>query len=570
MFPYLPNASLPRMILRPLSGWDAAAHLDAAVEPSLLLRWWMPPLIGLAACLLVWRIGRCIYMARYARRLEQAVEERTRQLREAQQDLARERERLEQTLDSIHDAVIATDRAGAVFHWNAAATSLTGISEEDAVGRKCADMVPELQLPAHGDFRLDGVQLGGRTRSVEGAVAQLKSSARGAVVALRDVTDRVALEKEVARRQQLTAIGGLAAAFAHEFNNDLTVLGGTLDLLADEGGLDADLLHKVAAARETIDRAAGRTNRLVTFSAGGAPAKRPTDLAALLEAVAARVMEGSDLQVHCDVEGALPLADVDPAQVTQALHNLLLNAREHVPKGGNLALSLRAGGPDGPDEPPRWLELTVSDDGPGMHDEQRERAFEIFYSTREGNAGLGLSVVHSTVTRHGGQVHLSSSPGFGTTVRLLLPAARKVEPVVELPRPAADAAARVLVMDDDSAVRHVLARMLRSLGHEVVETARGEDAIAAYEQARSEDAPFDAVTLDLKVAGGLGGLETARAILAIDPAARLLAVSGYSDEGTMATFAAEGFGGALAKPFQRRELAAKLEALLGRQPAPQG
>ena len=164
MFPYLPNTSLPRMILRPLSGWDTAAHLDAAVEPSLLLRWWMPPLIGLAACLLVWRIGRCIYMARYARRLEQAVEERTRQLREAQQDLARERDRLEQTLDSIHDAVIATDRAGAVFHWNAAATSLTGISEEDAVGRKCADMVPELQLPAHGDFRLDGVQLGGRTR----------------------------------------------------------------------------------------------------------------------------------------------------------------------------------------------------------------------------------------------------------------------------------------------------------------------------------------------------------------------------------------------------------------------
>jgi DNA-binding response OmpR family regulator len=125
-------------------------------------------------------------------------------------------------------------------------------------------------------------------------------------------------------------------------------------------------------------------------------------------------------------------------------------------------------------------------------------------------------------------------------------------------------------MDDDDDVRHVLARMLRALGHAVVETAKGEDAIAAFEQARSEGAPFDVVTLDLKVAGGLGGLETARALLAIDPGALLLAVSGYSDEGTMAAFAAEGFGDALAKPFQRHELAAKIEALLRRQPAPQG
>jgi PAS domain S-box-containing protein len=563
----LPKASLSLPLPRSLSGWH-----DAAVEPSILARWWMPLVIGLAAGLLVWRIGRCIYMARYARRLEQAIEERTRQLREAQRDLAKERDSLERTLDSVHDAVVAADAGGAVVHWNAAATALTGISEEDAVGRRWDDLVPELRLPARGELRLDRVQLGGRTRSIEGAVTQLKRSERGAVIALRDVTDRVALEQEVARQQRLASIGGLAARVAHDFNNDLTVLGGTLDLLADEGGLDADLLQQLAAARETIDHAAGLTNRLATFSAGGAPAKRPTDLAALLEAVTARAMEGSGLQLHFDVEGTLPLADVDPEQIAQALQNLLDNAREHATPGGNLTLSLRAEGCDGSDEPPRWLELTVADDGPGMHDEQRERAFEIFYSTREDSAGLGLGVVHSTVTRHGGKVHLTSSPGFGTTVRLLLPAAREAEPVVELPRPgtAAATAARVLVMDDDDDVRHVLARMLRALGHAVVETAKGEDAIAAFERARSEGAPFDVVTLDLKVAGGLGGLETARALLAIDPDALLLAVSGYSDEGTMAAFAAEGFGDALAKPFQRHELAAKIEALLRRQPAPQG
>lgn len=547
---------------------DEVVSPPVAVTPAFLDRWWALPLLGLLACLMVWRIGKCVWMARYARRLEAAVAERTRQLGDAQQDLARERDQMECTLDSIGDAVVATDADGVVFHWNNAAGELTGIDAGSALGRRWSDLLPGLELPESGEFRFDGVTVGGRVRTVEGSVAKLRDSSRGGVAALRDVTHRTQLEQEVARRQRLESVGTLAAGIAHDFNNDLTVLRGTLDLLSEEASLDAGLLDNVDAARDTIDHSVSLTGQLLTFSSGGAPARRPTDLATLLEDAAERALSGSDVRVHYDLDAALPDADVDPVQMTQVLHNLLINARDHLPAGGNLTLSLRAAAPatEAGEQAGRWLELTVSDDGPGMLVEQQERAFDLFYSTREGQPGLGLSVVHATVTRHGGQVRLSSRPGEGTTFRLTLPAVAEAEPVVELPRPAvaSPADSKVLVMDDEPAVRRVLVRMLQTLGCEVVEAVKGEEAIAAYDDARTAGAPFDLVTLDLKVAGGLGGLATAEALLARDPHARLLAVSGYSDEGTLAKFEAAGFCGALAKPFQRRDLIEKLEAVRSR------
>ncbi|MGC6488686.1 MAG: ATP-binding protein [Planctomycetota bacterium] len=549
---------------------DEVAAPPVTVTPAFLDRWWALPLLGLAACLMAWRIGRCVWMARYARRLEEAVEERTRQLGAAQLELARERDQMECTLDSIGDAVVATDADGVVFHWNSAAEALTGVDAGGALGRRWSDLLPALELPESGEFRFDGVTVGGRVRTVEGCVARLRNRSRGGVAALRDVTHRTRLEQEVARRQRLESVGTLAAGIAHDFNNDLTVLRGTLDLLSEEASLDAGLLDNVAAARDTIDHSVSLTGQLLTFSSGGAPVRRPTDLAGLLEDVAERALASSDVRVHYDLDAALPDADVDPAQMRQVLHNLLVNARDHLPAGGNLTLSLREAAAATCEEPGRWLELTVSDDGPGMPVEQQQRAFDLFYSTREGQSGLGLSVVHATVTRHGGQVRLTSTPGEGTTFRLLLPAVAAAETVVEVERPAASAPAdgKVLVMDDEPAVRHVLVRMLQTLGCEVVEAAKGEDAIAAYDDARAAGTPFDLVTLDLKVAGGLGGLETAEALLARDPGARLLAVSGYSDDGTLAQFEAAGFCGALAKPFQRSDLVAKLQAIGDRTPAP--
>ncbi|MCC7395522.1 MAG: response regulator [Planctomycetes bacterium] len=532
--------------------------------------WYLRPWFVVAATglfgLVVFGTVALLAQRRYGRRLELEVQERTRALAASEGAAHADRERLAVTLTNIADGVAAADADGRVFVWNPAAERSTGILAADANGCTIEALLGITEpLPASGsatfDFARDGAVL-----HFEASIAPLGRGC-GRVVAFRDISHRLAAERSLAHRQRLESLGLLAGGIAHDFNNYLTVVLGAVTTIDREPGLGADSHEQARLACETIGRAEALTRQLLTFSTGGSPVRAAVDLGKLLHDAVAIALSGSPVRARVLVEPGLPKASIDAGQIAQVLHNLLLNARQAMPDGGTVVLrarrlaEVRPGLQAGP-----WLVVDVVDEGIGMTAAVRQRIFEPFFSSR-GGTGLGLAVVYSIVTRHGGTISVQSEPGRGSSFELVLPAVTPATIVASPPVIAAVPAAprrrlRVLVMDDEPAIRRVEAHMLGRLGHECVAVEEGGLALTEYAAALAAGRPFDLVLLDLTVAGGMGGSETARRLLREHPAAKLIAVSGYSTDAVLGRSASGGFCAALAKPFTLDELARVLDEVV--------
>jgi CheY-like chemotaxis protein len=261
------------------------------------------------------------------------------------------------------------------------------------------------------------------------------------------------------------------------------------------------------------------------------------------------------------------LAEVDGAQIGQVIRNLVLNAREAMPSGGlvtlhakNVALEQGLAGllPAGD-----YVQIAVTDQGLGIPPDVLPKIFDPYFSTKtrgtDKGMGLGLTICHSVVKKHGGAMTVSSSPS-GTTFHVYLPASGHGVPNT---KPSEGhrgrLRGRVLVMDDEPTMRTVMARMLKQLGCEVGLATDGESAMALYLEAKRDARPFDVVILDLTVRGAMGGKDAARALLATEPLARIVVMSGHSEDEVLRDYSHHGFRGALAKPFDRATLIEVLE-----------
>ena len=211
------------------------------------------------------------------------------------------------------------------------------------------------------------------------------------------------------------------------------------------------------------------------------------------------------------------------------------------------------------------VELAVRDRGDGIDPQQLPRVFEPYFTTREGAQGLGLATARSIVERHQGRLAIESGRGRGTTLRIYLPAAREQALAADRGSQAsATACRRVLVMDDDEAVRTIAGEMLESGGYRVELAAHGAEAVALYREALRAQEPFHAVVLDLTVPGGMGAVEALQVLRATDPGVRAIVSSGYSDNPVLASHAECGFVGVVAKPYRRDDLLAAVESAVCR------
>ncbi len=291
------------------------------------------------------------------------------------------------------------------------------------------------------------------------------------------------------------------------------------------------------------------------------------NLGKLLRESVPLVLSGSSVRSEVFVAPELWLIEVDGGQIGQVIRNLVLNAREAMPKEG--IITLRAGnvvlgqGAGVMLPPGDYVQIEVADQGTGIPPEVLPKIFDPYFSTKmrgtDKGMGLGLTICHSVVKKHGGAITVGSSPA-GTTFHVYLPAS---------PRRSLDAKSsqgdnrlwrgRVLIMDDEPAMRTVMARMLEQMGCEVGLAADGESATELYRKARQDGRPFHVVILDLTVRGAMGGKEAARAVLASDSSARIVVMSGHSEDEVMRDYLQYGFKGALAKPFDRAALIAILE-----------
>jgi two-component system, cell cycle sensor histidine kinase and response regulator CckA len=394
-----------------------------------------------------------------------------------------------------------------------------------------------------------------------------------AIVVVVDITDRELAQEQSLKVQKLESLGVLAGGIAHNFNNALTGVLGFISLTRSTLLQDSQHSHEyLQFAEKAALRAAGMAKQLLTFARGGEPVKKALSLSKLVSEVAALALNGS--KVHCKIEmpESLPLVRGDEGQLIQALSNIVINAMQAMPGGGTITIRAQSSMPGCGDpnhcENVEYVSLSISDQGHGISEGDLSRIFDPYFTTKSTNTGLGLASVHSIVYRHGGHVSVTSQPGIGTTFTLCLPSTREAmqpdgEPAAQLQLLGAGSRAggSVLIMDDDETVRVLSRKMLAFLGYQAVVCADGKEAVSLYKTSREAGSPFLAVILDLTVPGGMGGVEAARQILAIDPAAKLIVSSGYSFDPVMARHKNYGFCGAVAKPYKAEELGHELSHL---------
>ncbi len=281
------------------------------------------------------------------------------------------------------------------------------------------------------------------------------------------------------------------------------------------------------------------------------------------------MLRGSNVKCEFTLQKDLWAADVDEGQMGQVINNLIINADQAMPNGGVISVTAENVTIDTSDLLPlpagRYILVSIQDQGEGISPENMSKIFDPYFTTKERGSGLGLATVYSIIKSHQGHLDVASTEGVGTLFRLYLPASeREIEPA-EKKGPEADLSAcsgRILVMDDEEIIREIAREVLNHLGYEIEVCEDGKSALVLYREALNSGNRFDAVIMDLTIQGGMGGKETMKALLDIDPTVKGIVSSGYSNDPILAHFREYGFSGMVSKPYTVRELQERLQELL--------
>jgi PAS domain S-box-containing protein len=509
----------------------------------------------------------------------------------AEAELAADRELMAATLCSIGDAVITTDQEGRVALFNREAEELTGWPADEAVGKTIGELLDlrngeqrltlaralarfgtPLQEERKQFLRL--VRRDGTHRTVAGSSMTVASGecSPGTVLVLRDVTTQQQLEGDLLKARKLESVGLLAGGIAHDFNNLLTGIMANISMARQEIGADSPAKGRLKAAEDTSRRAHDLIQQLLSFSRKGRPVRKPSSVANLLVDAVPYVETGPHVTCRFDIPADLWYAEMDTVQIGQVIQNLVLNAAQAMPDGGEVVVSARNLSLDEPTLPSlkggRYVRISISDGGVGIPHEEQERIFDPYFSTKENGTGLGLAIAYSIVRKHEGTITVESEPGAGTIFHVLLPAtegpalAERKESTATLP----EQRGRILVMDDEPVVCEVVRSILGHAGYEVRMAASGEEAVEIFRKDHAGGIPFSAVILDLTVPGGMGGRETLQRLRAIDPQVRAMVSSGNALDPVMTDPGSYGFAGVILKPYRVADLKGALAQLLSPPP----
>ncbi|MFP4083857.1 MAG: PAS domain S-box protein [Desulfonatronovibrio sp.] len=534
--------------------------------------------------------------------LEKKVLERTNELvkvneslnqevtlrKNAEIELQAEKEFFAVTLKSIGDAVLTTDKNGCLVFINRMAEEILGLRLEECKGvyyREVFSLYDNLEAEIEPFEKVTstrkiversrGVTLAGKTGQkyhISFKVSPIydrQSDIMGTVMVFQDIGHLLHLEEERLRKEKLESIGLLAGGIAHDFNNILTAILNHIIMVKSNLKADESNVSKLESAQKACLRARRLTQQLLTFSKGGAPIKEATSLVELIEDTVAFTLRGSHVSSSLDISSNLWPANVDPGQISQVLENLVINAVQSMPSGGHVWISADnktiLPGNEGVLPPGKYLKICIQDEGSGIDPKNFKKIFDPYFTTKKSGTGLGLATTYSIVRNHNGHIDVLSKPGKGTSFFIYLPAMAKfLEQKQESSGQVLQkGTGKILVLDDDEEILEVINEVLDLLGYDAVLVSSGTEVLEKYQEARQEGEPFDLVIMDLTIPGGMGGLETMQKLREIDPDARAVVSSGYSQDPVMANYREYGFIGVLAKPYTIDELSSLLKKLLG-------
>jgi len=496
-------------------------------------------------------------------------------------------------MDAAVDAMVVSDRAGTILSVNLSAEKMFQISAKELEGQNVRILMPDPLAQLHDGFMTDHLtthqrRIIGLGREVEGkrkdgTIFPLHLSVGRAgtdgheifIGIMHDLTQRKSTEAALSQSQRLDAIGQMTGGIAHDFNNILTIVTGNLELLEMRNPDDRQLAL-IRDALEAAELGADLTNRLLMFARKTTLHPVKSDLRDVCRDTLHLLKRalGATYRVSTDFAADADPVMIDPTQLQSALMNLALNARDAMPDGGELLVSvanvtiddtyiaqetnIKSG---------HYVRLSVVDNGTGMPPEAQSRAFEPFFTTKSdgGGTGLGLAMVYGFVRQSGGHVTLYSEPGHGTSFGLYFPSARTntaletAAPTPTLCAPWRGNGERIMVVEDNALVRKISIERIRDLGFETEEAASGD---AAYQMLKNGVA-VDLVFTDLVMPGALNGYKLAARIHAEFPKVKVLLTSGYASDAVTGSMSGATPQSILHKPYRQADLTARLHALLG-------
>jgi PAS domain S-box-containing protein len=481
------------------------------------------------------------------------------------------RRSLEQLIASAGDAIITVTGDDRVGGWNPAAERTFGIVATQAVGRRIVEVLPEAEYDAARRRLADGAEReafevtrafgGSRVLTLAVTLSGLRNrqgGLDGLIAIVRDITTEREIETQLHQSEKLTALGQLAGGIAHDFNNLLQAILGYAQLMKQNPS-NADLIERSLTVVESAAMDGSETVRRIQQFARLRPDEQfvGVDINQIVQDAVAITRprweeniarDSRALELRLELQAGA-LIQGRPAALSEVLTNLILNAMDAMPEGGRLTIATRH-------TPGREVRVTVADTGIGMPETIRQRIFEPFYSTKgDAGSGLGLSMAYSIVRRHGGEIHVDSEPGAGTTFALTFPIAHE-SATAETPPPAAEGhrQCRVLVVDDNAQVLSTLAEMMRRFGHTVTPAITARVALEDYANGR-----FDVVITNIGMAE-MNGWEFAERLRALDPRVPLLFITGWGlREEDRARLAGLGVRRCLFKPVRPEDLDAALQ-----------
>jgi PAS domain S-box-containing protein len=513
--------------------------------------------------------------------------ERTR----AQQRLAEREESYRVLTETASDGIITIDSESRIHLANSAAARIFGYSPAELIGADLTMLMPEEQRAAHkaamarylstGNrsvaweaFRLVGQHRAGYEIPIEASFGEYRRGQKHFfVVVIRDITERRRLEDSLRQTAKLESLGVLAGGIAHDFNNLLTGILGNVSLALDTTSGTNPARGLLQDAIEATERAADLTRQLLAYAGKGRFVVEATDISTLVHQISALIRSSipKNVALRLDLEQPLPPVEADAAQLQQLIMNLVINAAEAIPEDrqGSVLVITRAqtagaeyletmGITDIP--PGNYVSLSVHDNGVGMDDATLGRIFDPFFSTKFLGRGLGLAAVCGIVRGHSGAMKVFSSPGQGTTFRVLLPVTAKPQPrgLPRVQKSDVSGSGTVLVVDDELIVRKMATSCLENYGYDVVSAADGREGVALFEKLHPR---IKLVILDLTMPV-MGGDEALDLMRSANPEVPVILSSGYNESEATTRFAGKGLAGFLQKPYTAAALAEKVASVV--------
>lgn len=508
--------------------------------------------------------------------------------KQAEEALRRSEERFRTLVEKSSDAISLVDGSGKVLYSSHAISPIFGYSLEERMGKSVFEFIhPEESAQVLHTFKKLLAQPYGsasielRYRHKDGSWRWIEAlgtnlledpSVQAVAINYRDITERRQLMEQLFLAQKMEAVGRLAGGVAHDFNNLLTAILGYSDMVLEKLPRGSVLSRYTSEIKRAGERAASLTRQLLAFSRLQVMSPRVLDLNVVIEEMSRmlRRVIGEDVTLTASPGAGLERVKVDPSQVEQVILNLAVNARDAMPEGGELRIRtsnarfaedfiaegvrVQAGS---------YVALEVTDTGCGMDSETSARVFEPFFTTKEKGkgTGLGLSTVYGIVKQSGGYIWVSSEPQKGTTFKIYLPGLEEAA----APAKAADAPVQIdrgsetiLLVEDETNVRELLCGMLRSKGYEVLEAARGEEALAL---GKNHSQPIHLIVTDM-VMPQMNGRELARRLCALHPESNVLYMTGYAGNKIGAIDVLENDVAFIHKPFSAEALSQKVRSIL--------